>query len=517
MAELVSQKKNIMPALGIPGPHTSTSTSSHQPRELYHNPSENNSTLSFLDSTPTIADSEVDLLGEESVRGDVELGLTTASATGPSHQQIPGSRPETSRQVPPLREPHLQMLDSPLVPNKDDLNVHEPNVYEPNAHESNVQPNVHEPNAGTTSREWKSWKIKYLWLSFLLMITISLIGTIITLNLISKKNGGFAPLTSSPGFLARDPEIERAIWAQGILYTSFPALIMTLYRIMWESTVAAFADRQPYVDLKKDRGRPAKATIMLDYKTEPALWAYILAFKNRHYILGLCMVSSVLLALLVVPLVAFLFTTDSFASNTVLPVSIVTSFDPKSVVSYPPDLRLSLNSAAAMRLQDGRGPSWTDGEFAFPKFLPSIKVGDGNATIETIAYSAHIDCEYMPESDYEKIVLPPGTPGYPPRVTTFQVAANDRGCAITGTISVTTVPEFPDLPDIPGMPGLNSPQNILKSWPTFTCSADSGWSRLSILTTRYVNSSTGITNFSLISCIPSYRMTPGNLVATTSM
>lgn len=229
MAELVSQKKNIMPALGIPGPHTSTSTSSHQPRELYHNPSENNSTLSFLDSTPTIADSEVDLLGEESVRGDVELGLTTASATGPSHQQIPGSRPETSRQVPPLREPHLQMLDSPLVPNKDDLNVHEPNVYEPNAHESNVQPNVHEPNAGTTSREWKSWKIKYLWLSFLLMITISLIGTIITLNLISKKNGGFAPLTSSPGFLARDPEIERAIWAQGILYTSFPALIMTLY------------------------------------------------------------------------------------------------------------------------------------------------------------------------------------------------------------------------------------------------------------------------------------------------
>jgi hypothetical protein len=417
------------------------------------------------------------------------------------------------------------MLDSHLVPNNDDLNVHEPNVHEPNAHELNVQPivqpNAHEldiqPIAGITSREWKSWKIKYLWLSFLLMITISLIGTIITLNLISKKNGGFAPLTSSPGFLARDPEIERAIWAQGILYTSFPALIMTLYRTMWESTVAAFADRQPYVDLKKDRGRPAKATIMLDYKTEPGLWAYILAFKNRHYILGLCMVSSVLLALLVVPLVAFLFTTDSFASNTVLPVSIVTSFDPKSVVSYPPDLRLSLNSAAAMRLQDGRGPSWTDGEFAFPKFLPSIKVGDGNATIETTAYSAHIDCEYMPESDYEKIVLPPGTPGYPPRVTTFQVAANDRGCAITGTISVTTVPEFPDLPDIPGMPGLNPPQNILKAWPTFTCSADSGWSRLSILTTRYVNSSTGITNFSLISCIPSYRMTPGNLVATTSM
>jgi len=344
-------------------------------------------------------------------------------------------------------------------------------------------------------------------LSFLLVITVSLIGTIATLNVVSKRNNGFAPLSNAPGFLARDPEVERAIWTQGILYTAFPAFIMTLYRTMWESTIASFADRQPYVDLKKDGGRPAKATIMLDYKTEPVLYVYMLAFQNKHFILGLCMLSSVLLALLVVPLVAFLFTTASFASNTTLPVSIITTFSP-NIYPNVPDLRLSLNSAAAMRIQDARRPPWTDGEFAFPKFVPSTPVGDGNATIEATAYSAHSECEYIPESQYNKTILPPGTPDLPAGATGIKITANDRGCQISSTISIKTNPE---------LPGMNPPQNYLKVWPTFICSAGSGWSRSSILTARYVNSSTGITNFSLISCIPSYRMTPGTLVATTSM
>jgi Protein of unknown function (DUF3433) len=362
--------------------------------------------------------------------------------------------------------------------------------------------------------EWKSWKIRYPWMSFLLVVTISLIATIMTLDVISRRNNGFAPLTSAPGFLARDPVIEKAIWQQGILYTSLPAFIMTLYRTMWESTVSAFADRQPYVDLKKKGGRPARATIMLDYKTEPALWAYVLAFRNNHYLLGLCLLSSVLLALLVVPLVAFLFTTSSFPSNTILPVSFLTTFDPTSIISVVPDLRLSLNSAAAIRLQDARNPPWTDGEFAIPRFVPSASVGDGNATIETIAYSADIDCEYLPESAYKKVILPPGTPGFPARSTTIKITANHRGCDIEGDISITTVSEFPDFP---GMPSMNPPQNYLTIWSTIGCSADSGWTRISMLTARHVNSSTGITNFSLISCIPSYLMTPGELIATTSM
>ncbi|KAG9229333.1 hypothetical protein BJ875DRAFT_523685 [Amylocarpus encephaloides] len=358
----------------------------------------------------------------------------------------------------------------------------------------------------SSTKEWKSWKIKYPWLSVLLATTISLITTIAVLNRISKTNNGFAPLRNAPGFLSRDPEVERAIWTQGILYTSFPALVMTFYRTMWESTICSFADRQPYVDLKKAGGRPAEATIMLDYKTEPVMYAWRLAFRNNHYILGFCMLSSVLLAMLAVPLVAFLFTTASFPSNTALPVSILTKFDPMFGNNIP-DLRLSLNSAAAIRIQDARSPPWMHDEFAFSQFTTSGKIHEGSASIETIGYSAHLDCEYMSELDYNRTVLPPGTPGVPARATTVEITANDRGCGIAGTISVITIPEFP------GVPTLDIPVTYGKAWSTTTCSADSGWSRLSILTARYINSSNSIANFSLISCIPSYRMTAGTLVA----
>jgi len=476
MADIMHQRNGSSSTITTGLPRTSISRG--QSGRVYSNASASGSSLSIAVPVPTLTGSEDNLLPDGNVHGTVEMQHQRVLENGSAELEPATSNHQTSHQV-----------DVPVRSSDPPKNL-------------------------KTPREWKSWKIKYPWMLFLLVITISLIATIITLDIVSRRNNGFAPLTSAPRFLARDPPIERAIWEQGILYTSFPAFIMTLYRTLWETTVAAFADRQPYVDLKKKGGRPAKATIMLDYKTEPTLWVYVLAFQNRHYLLGLCFLASVLLALLVVPLTAFLFTTASFASNTILPVSLPTAFDPVAVLPNMPDLRLSLNSAAAMRLQDARGPPWTDGEFAFPKFVPSITLGDGNATIETIAYSANIACEYLPESNYTKVVVPPGTPGYPARQTIFLVKANDRGCEIEGQLSVTTVSEFPDFP---GLPGVQPPENYLTMWSTRTCSADSGWTRQSILTARFVNSSTGVTDFNVISCIPTYRMTPGSLITTTSM
>lgn len=473
MAGIVNRRNGTSSTIDGLQPHTSSS--SIQSGGVYANSSVSGSIPSFACSVPPSTGSEAVLVPHRDLNEPMEM----------SNQQIPEALPGAPAPAGQVQE---------AIPLNGQI-----------------------PQAARVSQgkreEWKSWKIKYPWMSFLLLTTISLITTIITLDVVSRRNNGFAPLTSAPEFLARDPAIERAIWQQGILYTSFPAFIMTLYRTMWESTVAAFADRQPYVDLKKEKGRPAKATIMLDYKTEPALWVYNLAFQNKHYLLGLCFLTSQLLALLVVPLVAFLFTTASFASETVLPISILTAFDPQVVFPNLPDLRLSLNSAAAMRLHDARGPPWTDGEFAFPNFVPSTSVGGGKAAIETIAYSADINCEYLPESNFTKVVVPPGTPGFPTRDTTIQITANHRGCEIEGQISITTIP---DVPDFPGVPSLNPPQNKLELGSTVTCSAETGWTRLSMLTARYVNSSTGITNFSLISCIPSYRMTPGTLAATIS-
>ncbi|KAH8585409.1 hypothetical protein B0O99DRAFT_696526 [Bisporella sp. PMI_857] len=459
-------------------------------------------------SAPSISSTRALLRRDESTSEELEMepqgsvetapAWLGASVSYPANRGAPGTQTATPETQPllPDKQPHndgeaipevrplppdeqLRNNDEailevrPLPPDEQLRNEEEaipevpplpPGELPLNSEEANASNHATSPIEVSNLEEWKSWKIKYPWLSVLLATTISIIIVIAILDHISKRNNGFAPLQTAPGFLARDPEVERAIWTQGILYTSFPAFIMTLYRAMWESTVASFADRQPYVDLKKAGGRPAKATIMLDYKTEPAMWAFKLAFKNKHFVLGLCMLSSVLLALLVVPLVAFLFTTASFASNTTMPVSIMTVFNP-NIGTYIPDLRLSLNSAAAIRIQDARSPPWTNDEFAFPRFIPSTNLEEGNGTIETVGYSAYLDCQHISSSEYNKTVLPPGTPGLPARVTTIEITANDRGCEIAGAISVTTIPEFP------GVPALDTPTTYGKAWPTFTSQA----------------------------------------------
>ena len=319
-------------------------------------------------------------------------------------------------------------------------------------------------------KEWRSSKIQWRWLSILLCIVVSFIAVIAALEVVSRRRSGFVRQGKAPAFLAAHPALEKALWEQGILYTAFPAFIMTIYRTMWESTVTAFADRQPYVDLKKQGGRPPRSTIMLDYKAESFFHGWIVAIQNRHLLLGACMLSSVVLTLFIVPLTSFLFTTSSFTSNTTFPLHFETVFNSNVLEKFPnfPDLRLPLNAAAVMRIQDAGRLPWTDGEYAFPKFTPQLNIGEGNATLETTAYSARVDCITIPESQYRKTILTPGDTGIPAVFIT--VTANDRGCSISHSIYLAVNSDHV------------STKIILRIWPTVACSADAGWSRFSIMT-----------------------------------
>jgi hypothetical protein len=330
---------------------------------------------------------------------------------------------------------------------------------------------------------------------------VSLIGVVAALDVVSRRKSGFVRQGNPPTFFVHNPAWEKAIWTQGIFYTAFPAFIMTLYQKMWDSAVTAFADRQPYIDLKKSGGRPPRSTIMLDYKAEPFLYCWLIALRNKHFVLAACMFISVVLALLIVPLTSFLFTTDSFASNTTIPLSFETAFNSNILGDYPnyPDLRLPLDSAAAMHIQDARRPPWTDGEYAVAKFVPLVDLGEGTVTLETTAYSARSDCIHIPESKYQKTILTPDETGIP--ALSIKITADDRGCQISNFINLQLNPGYPD--------------TILRIWTTTSCAPDVGWSRFSILTALYTDASTNVTNFTLISCAPSYWMTPGTLVATT--
>jgi hypothetical protein len=349
---------------------------------------------------------------------------------------------------------------------------------------------------------WKPWKIRSFWLSILLIITMFLVFTILSLVAISNEEQGFTPLWNPPGFLARLPAFENNIWSQGVLYTSLPAFFMTLYSLMFSLTVNCFMDLQPCMDLAKLDGATARTTIMLDYRQYFMFKNVYVAFRNKHLLLAFYMLLSTALTIAIIPLTAFLFVSSPVNTNTTAPISFTTAFDDSSLLAIP-DFGLAVDYAAAFRIYDASPPPWTDGEYAFPKVVPLNidieEITDSNLTVRTTGYSAYIDCRIIPEEEYNLTVVDPTGVNDPGIV--IQISANDRGCAILNDL--TFVPK--------SVEGEQVNATVIKVWRTQDCISAAGHSRLSIASGLYAQS---LTNFSLISCIPSYWTTPGTLTMT---
>ncbi|KAL5314180.1 hypothetical protein ACEPPN_018605 [Leptodophora sp. 'Broadleaf-Isolate-01'] len=320
---------------------------------------------------------------------------------------------------------------------------------------------------------------------------------------LSRQNTGFASLGNPPGFLSKRPALEKALWSQGILYTTLPAFFMTLYTMMISSSVTSFVELQPFLDLAKPNGGPAKTTVMLDYRTYPILYSFAIAFRNKHTLLGVYMMLSVALTVAVVPLTAFLFTDGSFNFDAAVPATLTTFFDETSVLAIP-DLRLIMDFASAFRIYDGHAPPWTNGEYAFPKLsTPDIpEPTPGNLTVNVTAHSAYIDCRIIPENEYTVTRIDHIGGDIP--AFTLQISSSDRGCTVTNNLNIQHK----------SLPNLQPNSTYMTTWST-SCTLDTEYSRLSILSVLYNQGANTLSNFSLISCIPSYWQTPGNLSIAT--
>ncbi|KAG4430109.1 hypothetical protein IFR05_014407 [Cadophora sp. M221] len=356
---------------------------------------------------------------------------------------------------------------------------------------------------GPNSGQWRSWKTQWPWLSLILFVTISLVLVICTLDLASRQKTGFASLGNPPEFLSKRPALEKALWSQGILYTTLPAFLMTLYTMMVSSSVTSFVELQPFLDLAKPNGGPARNTIMLDYRTYPILYSFAIAFRNKHTLLGVYMMLSVVLTVAVVPLTAFLFTDGSFNFDATVPVSLTTFFDETSVLAIP-DLRLIMDFASAFRIYDSHAPPWTNGEYAFSKISSSNITGStlGNLTVNITAHSANIDCRIIPENQYTVTRIDHIGGDIP--AFTLQISSSDRGCTVSNNLNIRHK----------NLPYLQPNATYMTTWST-SCTLDTEYSRLSILSVLYNQGANALSNFSFISCIPSYWQTPGNLSMTT--
>jgi hypothetical protein len=348
---------------------------------------------------------------------------------------------------------------------------------------------------------WTPWKITWYWLCVDLFITVSFIITILGLYIISIANQGFSPLWDPPDFLTRLTAFENNIWSQGVLYTSLPAFFMVLFNLWFSSTVATFSDLQPYVDLAKHDGAPAGTTIMLDYRRYFMGRNVLVAMQNRHYLLAYYMMLSAVMSIAVIPFTAFLMVATPVNLNTTAQISFTTAFNESSVLAIP-DFGLVMDLAAAVRIYNANPPPWTDGEYAFPEVvLLDEMTTSANLTVETAGYSAYLDCNIIPQTQYNLTAV--DAIGANPPAQTWQISSHDRGCDINSDFAILPKDGFG-----------TTRTTVVKTWGTSNCGLGDGYSRLSIASGAYVQA---LTNFSLVSCIPSYWKTPGTLTTTTGM
>jgi hypothetical protein len=108
-----------------------------------------------------------------------------------------------------------------------------------------------------------------------------MIAGIIYLERRSAKNNGIASVPQVSTFSISSHFSIFNVWVYGLLWTTLPSLVMTVYKIAWDTVVSATSDRQPFVELRRPRNKAAtaKVTIMLDYRSYPAFRNWIEAFK----------------------------------------------------------------------------------------------------------------------------------------------------------------------------------------------------------------------------------------------
>jgi hypothetical protein len=337
--------------------------------------------------------------------------------------------------------------------------------------------------------EWKTWKLWKRTTIPLATFDIAIIAVVLALEHTSTTHNGIATISSIPTASATHFSVSNLNWSYGLLWTSFPALLMTFYRITWESLVTAAADRQPFVELarSKDDASNVRRTIMLDYRSYPSFYRWAIAFRNRHHLLGFSMVLSVLLSIVLVPLASHLFAAAPTDVLSEMTVSLASAFDDESI-SRQTDLQAPINIAAAVSIFGAIPPPWSTAQYAFQPYEILDNSTNGNVTTRSTAYSGVLDCQVKTGSDFS-VVNGVG-------VITFQ--GIDRDCAI------------PEIQANVGNQTIGSAYAL--TWSNVQCGPKAHYTRFGIVTGSYSNSSLGtLSNLTILSCIPSYWMTVGLL------
>jgi Protein of unknown function (DUF3433) len=345
-------------------------------------------------------------------------------------------------------------------------------------------------------KEWKDDWLRLPRLAFLFLITIALCGTLPALCVLSRERNGLLQVSDAP------ITIVKYVVSPALAWTSLPVLLVTLYGMALASVVTAALTRQPYVELwaeNEGNGSGLKQSILLDYKSYwlgKQLWV---ALKNRHLLLFVAITFTSIAKILLPSLTAHLFDATVVSTEVASVVTQNTSFNDTGF-TYRTDLVPIFDIVSSTLVYGGIPPVWTTFNYSILNFsnpaIPKGNTGPNNFSVNTMAYSANLNCTVLDKTQYN---LTPNAQGWQ-----FQ-GADDRGCPLTEAFLIG---------------GLGS-QNFtyyMQSFATVDCDLDAGESRLVVLSAANFNGSlTVLTNFTAISCKTAYFNTSGALDVTLDL
>lgn len=156
-----------------------------------------------------------------------------------------------------------------------------------------------------------------------------------------------------------------------------------------------------------------------------------------------------------------------------------------------------MDTVAATILYRGKPPAWTTSNYSFTQLstsnLQNGQTGLINLSVPTTAYSASLDCEVLRQSQFDATLTQEKS-----AAGSITFSATDRGCQLHETLPISVGTTL-----------------YLQTHVNLACNFDVGWSRIIVFGALLPGTNfTWPSNFSAISCMPSYWSTNGTLDVT---
>ncbi|KAH7408071.1 hypothetical protein DE146DRAFT_776267 [Phaeosphaeria sp. MPI-PUGE-AT-0046c] len=324
---------------------------------------------------------------------------------------------------------------------------------------------------------WIPWSLRLPILVTFVVIDTAIIACLVVLSTRSSSSDGFVTVGS------QSVSVLNINWSLGLLWTTLPVLVFRLLGMYWEWITNPICERQPYVDLLKNGGAPAKNTVLLDYLAVPIFWRWCTALRNGHFLVSVCSLLTLVMSIVVSALSARLFAVRTVPITAEVPMLFNEAFN-ESSINYTVDWVPILDTVSAVTVHDGGLLGWTNDQYAFrPYQVPNSVLPGDEVIAQTEAYSANMNCSAL--SNYQLSL----------KDVRLTMTANDRGCDITTDFLVEDTQKV-----------------YFKTSSITTCSADAWFGRLVFVAAEYSSKSANkVDNVSVLSCVTNYRVSSGRL------